>query len=124
MAWARRYGWITALLMLSACRQASPVPSADDLKRAESARPSDRQLAQKYERSCQACHAIRGSAAPLTGYTSDWHARLKQGMTSLVAHARDGYQAMPARGYCNDCSDEDFAALIRFMSSAAAKEGA
>ena len=32
---------------------------------------------------------------------------------------RDGFNGMPARGYCNDCSDATYAALIAFMSTSA-----
>jgi cytochrome c5 len=34
----------------------------------------------------------------------------------LLKHALEGYNAMPARGQCNDCSPDDLRALTQFMS--------
>ncbi|MEN0107868.1 MAG: cytochrome c5 family protein, partial [Pseudomonas sp.] len=31
-------------------------------------------------------------------------------------HVTDGYNAMPPRGLCTDCSAEDFQAIIHWMS--------
>jgi cytochrome c5 len=63
------------------------------------------------------CHAVPGSGAPLTGFTEHWKPRMKQGMDTLVHHAIDGYQAMPARGLCADCTEQDMRALIGFMAN-------
>lgn len=113
----RLWGLGLAILSLAACQRVPPVPDANALQRAEVARPADGLLAQKYERSCQTCHSSRASTAPLTAFASDWQPRLAQGLPTLVAHAREGFKGMPARGYCNDCTDQDFAALITFMST-------
>ena len=66
---------------------------------------------------CLTCHATR-SAAPLTGFAPAWKPRLAQGMDVLLAHARDGYKGMPAKGLCSDCTDTDLRGLIAFMSQA------
>ena len=111
--------WIFILvvaLALVACSQSIPTPSPADERVADLARPADAELAQKYERSCLTCHASIASNAPLTGFEAHWEPRLRQSMPTLVAHVRDGFQGMPARGYCNDCSDHDFEALVVFMS--------
>lgn len=116
-------GLLAVLLgTLGACQKAAPVPDVQALRRAEIAQPGDAQLAQKYARSCQTCHSSRVSTAPLTAFAADWQPRLAQGMPTLVAHARDGFKGMPARGFCNDCSDQDFEALILFMSSQPVEE--
>lgn len=117
---AARCGRLAPLLVLAllgACQRAPQPPGPQDLQRADAARPADPQLAQKYERSCQTCHAVQGSTAPLTAFAPDWAPRLQQGMATLLAHAREGYKAMPPKGFCNDCSDAELSALIRFMSS-------
>ncbi len=105
-----------AAIAMTGCNKAPAEPSLADEHTAETARPSDAALSQKYERACITCHASRASKAPLTGFVAQWQPRLQQGMPTLVAHARDGFQGMPARGFCNDCTDQDFAALIAFMS--------
>ena len=111
-----------AAALLAACQDTPPVPTQADLRRAEQAQPGDAQLAQKYARSCHTCHANRASTAPLARFAADWRPRLPQGPAVLLEHVRDGYKGMPARGFCNDCSDPDFEALIAFMSTPANKD--
>jgi len=103
------------LTLLSACQDKPIEPTAQDVQRAEQLRPTDARLAAIYERSCLACHGTR-SAAPLAGFEPAWRTRLEQGMTTLLSHAREGFNGMPAKGLCSDCSDEDLLALIQFMS--------
>ncbi len=91
------------------------MPTDQEVLRAESLRPAVPELAAKYERSCLACHGVRG-AAPLTGFAPAWAPRLAKGEDVLLAHARDGFNGMPAKGLCSDCSDEDLRGLTRFMS--------
>jgi cytochrome c5 len=43
---------------------------------------------------------------------------MAKGMDALVASVRKGLGAMPPGGLCNSCSDEDYAALITYMSTA------
>lgn len=105
------------LALLTACQQAPAGPSAADRRHAEDARPASAALAQTYERSCQTCHSQVASGAPLVGFAPHWQARLAQGMPTLLRHVREGLGGMPARGYCNDCGDAEFAALIVFMST-------
>jgi cytochrome c5 len=108
---------LTALALLAGCHGGKPAePSAQDLARADTLRPADTQLASLYERSCLSCHGVR-SAAPLTGFAPAWAPRLAQGMDMLLTHARDGFNGMPAKGLCSDCSDTDLRGLIHFMST-------
>jgi len=114
-----RARWWPALccsLLLAACHDAPPKPPSDqDVVRAESLRPADALLAAKYERSCLSCHGVR-SAAPLTGYAPEWAPRRAKGDEALLRNARDGFNGMPAKGLCSDCSDDDLRRLIAFMS--------
>lgn len=107
----------TAVIAMSllGCSASSEQPAATDLQRAQAARPADPQLAERYERSCMACHAVAASGAPLTGFAPHWKRRLAQGMDQMLKHAADGINAMPARGQCNDCSPDDLRALTQFM---------
>ncbi len=45
-----------------------------------------------------------------------WAPRLAQGGSVLLNHTLSGYKGMPPLGSCMDCSEEDFLALIQFMS--------
>jgi len=102
---------------LAACKeeaaQASPL---SDAQRAESLRPASAELRARYERSCAACHTSIDAKAPLTGAVAQWQPRLDKGMDTLVKHAMEGFNAMPPKGLCADCSADDMRALIGFMS--------
>lgn len=71
---------------------------------------------QRYAQACAACHAAGVMQAPKTGDKAAWAARLKKGEATLVAHVKNGYKMMPPMGLCNDCTDAEFKALIKFMS--------
>ncbi len=108
---------LTVLLMLTACGEPSqqkapstPMPAASTLK------PADAALASLYEQSCKACHANPASGAPQAGDRAAWQPRVAQGMGTLIDHTVNGYKGMPPLGSCMDCGEDEFAALIAFMS--------
>ena len=72
----------------------------------------------KYSASCAACHAVGVAGAPKTGDAAAWAPRLEKGMDALVMSVKNGLNAMPPGGLCADCSDEDYKALITYMSTA------
>jgi cytochrome c5 len=89
---------------------------AQKVARAEGMTPADTRLAEMYGRSCKACHVVLESQAPLAGDKAAWDTRFAQGIDTLLTHARNGFKAMPPRGSCMDCSDEDLKALTLFMA--------
>ena len=82
-------------------------------------RSADAAIVELYNRSCRSCHATGAARAPRTGDVAAWAPRMEQGMETLLDHTINGFQGMPPRGMCFDCSDEQFRALIRFMSGTA-----
>ena len=74
---------------------------------------------EKYNKSCAVCHATGAANAPKTGDAAAWEARLAKGMDALVASVSTGMNAMPPKGMCFDCSDEDYKALIEYMAKPA-----
>ena len=114
-----------AIALLAACtpgpaapRTQAAEPDSAHVALAETLVPSDAPLAAIYDRSCRACHALEGLGAPLAGDSAAWTPRLaERGMDGLLASVHSGRGSMPAMGYCADCSDEDFRALIQFMST-------
>ncbi|EEZ42236.1 putative cytochrome c5 [Photobacterium damselae subsp. damselae CIP 102761] len=54
--------------------------------------------------------------APKKGDAADWKDRLAQGQEILAKHAIEGFNAMPAKGSCMDCSDEEIIAAINYMT--------
>ncbi len=68
-----------------------------------------------YNTFCMACHTTGAAGAPKIGDASAWDQRLAQGRDILNDHAINGFNGMPARGTCMDCSDEEIIATIDFM---------
>ncbi len=67
---------------------------------------------------CNACHGVGVLGAPKIGDTADWKARAdaKGGVEGILKTAIAGINAMPAKGTCNDCSDDELLAAIKKMS--------
>lgn len=73
----------------------------------------------KFNKSCAVCHATGAANAPKTGDVAAWEPRMAKGMEALVASVNNGLNAMPPKGMCFDCSDEDYAAMIEYMAKPA-----
>lgn len=69
-----------------------------------------------FSRSCQMCHNGQLPMAPKKGDAEAWKPRLAQGKDVLVKHVTEGFSSMPPRGLCMDCTAEDYAAVIDWMS--------
>ncbi|MEX6500833.1 c-type cytochrome [Pseudomonas zhanjiangensis] len=65
---------------------------------------------------CGACHTAGVLGAPKIGDTAAWQARATNGIDGLLAHAISGLNAMPPKGTCNDCTDDELRAAIEKMS--------
>ena len=106
--------WACCAALVGCNAGTPPAPTDADVRAAETKRPQDAQLAAKYERSCLLCHGVR-SGAPLVGHEPAWKPRTAQGQDKLLAHVREGFNAMPAMGLCTDCSDAELRQLIDFV---------
>ncbi|WP_439860498.1 c-type cytochrome [Pseudomonas sp. MBLB4136] len=65
---------------------------------------------------CGACHSAGVLGAPKIGDTAAWQARASNGVDGLLANAIAGINAMPPKGTCGDCSDDELRAAIEKMS--------
>jgi len=72
-----------------------------------------------YSKSCIACHLAGVAGAPKLGNKDAWAPRIAKGMDALLKSAVNGVTgtAMPPRGTCADCTDEDLRSAIEFMVS-------
>ena len=70
-----------------------------------------------YQATCQACHAAGIANAPKLGDKEAWAPRIATGMDALLAVAIKGKGAMPPKGACMSCTDEDLKAAIEYMVS-------
>ena len=71
-----------------------------------------------YDASCQACHAAGVAGAPKFGDKTAWGERVGKGVDALVATVKTGKNAMPPKGACADCTDEELRAAVEHMLSA------
>jgi len=72
---------------------------------------------QVYNASCLACHSTGVAGAPKLGDQAAWAPRTAKGLDGLLATAVSGLNAMPPKGTCADCSDEELKAAIEYMLS-------
>lgn len=73
-----------------------------------------------YQNFCASCHAPKpmiNIGAPRLRKTQEWESRIKQARQLLISHVIDGYNAMPPRGGCFECSDELLHSAINYMLS-------
>jgi len=70
-----------------------------------------------YQMSCFACHGTGAAGAPKIGDKDAWTARLEKGMDAVMVNATNGLNAMPPKGMCMTCSDENLRALVEYMVS-------
>lgn len=68
-----------------------------------------------YQQACLACHMTGAAGAPVMGNAGAWASRLDKGMDTLIANAINGIGAMPAKGGCGNCSDEEVAAATEYL---------
>jgi cytochrome c5 len=72
---------------------------------------------QIYQSSCQACHATGAAGAPKVGDKEAWAPRIAQGADTMLANATNGIRAMPPKGACATCTEDDLKAAIDYMVS-------
>ena len=57
------------------------------------------------------------AGAPKFKDKADWAPRIADGMDLLVKRAIEGYKAMPPKGSCSTCSDEEIKKAVEYMVS-------
>ncbi|MCB1672983.1 MAG: c-type cytochrome [Gammaproteobacteria bacterium] len=93
---------------------AAPEPAAEPAATAEPA-ADDFDVAATYQMRCFACHGTGAAGAPMFGNADAWGERMAKGMDAVLANAINGLGAMPPRGLCMDCTDDQLVALINYM---------
>jgi cytochrome c5 len=70
-----------------------------------------------YQMSCFACHGTGAAGAPILGDAEAWAPRMEKGMDAVMLNVVNGVNAMPPKGLCFTCTDDDLAAIVAYMSS-------
>lgn len=68
-----------------------------------------------YEKNCKLCHASGLAGAPKFRNKKDWQARIAEGIEVMTKKAVQGFKAMPPKGNCLNCSQEDIQKTIEYM---------
>lgn len=68
-----------------------------------------------YKKFCSACHASGTLNAPKYGDKTAWAPRIAKGEETLHKHAMEGFNQMPAKGTCGNCSDQEITNAIQYM---------
>jgi cytochrome c5 len=68
-----------------------------------------------YGQYCGTCHGAGVAGAPVLGDVAAWEPRLAQGMDTLWDHTLNGIGAMPPKGTCMTCSDDDLRSVLDYM---------
>jgi len=72
---------------------------------------------QVYQSHCMACHGTGAAGAPKMGDAAAWGPRIAKGIDALLASATNGKNAMPPKGLCMDCSEDELKGAIEYMTS-------
>ena len=91
-------------------------PCADEVAGGGGAASGPRSGADIVGKFCSACHGSGVLGAPKAGDTAAWSARHGGDLDELLKNAIAGLNAMPPKGTCADCSDEELMAAIKEMS--------
>ena len=68
-----------------------------------------------YNTKCLACHGTGVAGAPKLGDVAGWASRIAAGEETLLNNALNGINAMPPKGTCADCSDDEISATVKYM---------
>jgi cytochrome c5 len=68
-----------------------------------------------YVSKCRGCHDYGVAGAPRYGSSEIWAERLTKGLDVLYKNSINGIRAMPARGGCYACSDDDIKAAVDYI---------
>ena len=72
---------------------------------------------QVYQAHCIACHGTGAAGAPKFGDAAAWKPRIAKGIDALLASATNGLNAMPPKGLCMSCSQDELKGAIEYMIS-------
>lgn len=72
-----------------------------------------------YTAVCSSCHDSGALGAPKFNNKGDWAGRLGKGFDTLLAHAINGFNQMPARGGDADLSDVEVARAVAHLANSA-----
>ena len=102
---------------VTSTRAAAPVAAVVEEVAAVAAEVAAFDVESTYQMSCFACHGTGAAGAPILGDAEAWAPRMEKGMDAVMLNVVNGVNAMPPKGLCFTCTDDDLAAIVAYMSS-------
>lgn len=99
------------------CAGAVLAADAEDEAAAPTVAAGPRSPEDIYNTSCMGCHASGAAGAPKMGDADAWGKRLANlgSEEALWKSGWKGVNAMPPKGMCMDCSEEEFAGVVGYI---------
>ncbi len=85
------------------------------LEQVKGTKDEGEQIVQHFCGSCHASKPLIPLGAPRPRVEADWTPRLAAGLDALFQHANEGIRAMPPRGGCFECTDEQLWLAIKAL---------
>ena len=98
----------------AAAEEAAPAAAEEAAPAATTAGRSPEDI---YKSTCIACHLAGVAGAPKLGDKALWAPRIATGMDAMMTTVLNGKGAMPPRGTCGNCSDDELRATVEYMTS-------
>ena len=102
---------------VTSTRAAAPVAVVVEEVAAVAAEVAAFDVESTYQMSCFACHGTGAAGAPILGDAEAWAPRMEKGMDAVMLNVVNGVNAMPPKGLCFTCTDDDLAAIVAYMFS-------
>ena len=106
------------------CIQGQDCKASDDAKAAvkkpvaaaaPAAKSTGRPGGKIYNKVCVACHTSGIAGAPKAGDAAAWAPRIAKGIDVMMKNVKNGINAMPPKGTCGDCSDDELKAVVQYL---------
>lgn len=76
-----------------------------------------------YEKVCFMCHNYGAMGAPKLNDPKEWHKRLEhRSISELIKNTVDGFNGMPKKGACMQCTDEQLKEVVKYMINTATQK--
>ena len=102
---------------VTSTRAAAPVAAVVEEVAAVAAEVAAFDVESTYQMSCFACHGTGAAGAPILGDAEAWAPRMEKGMDAVMLNVVNGVNAMPPKGLCFTCTDDNLAAIVAYMFS-------
>lgn len=109
---------LVSSLLLTACNSEDSLSNSESINTANGSNPQNvvpLTGESVYASKCRACHDYGVAGAPRYGNAEVWAQRSAKGLDVLYENSIRGIRAMPAKGGCYACSDQDIKTAVDYI---------